>query len=130
MTPQITAIYAAMLGLIMIGLSAYVSAKRAKIGVSIGDGGDPALLERIRRHGNFTEVVPMALLLMALAEMLGAGNGWIHAAGIILLAARLLHPIGIMAGEVNSLLRFAGSMGTFVAMLIAIVAILRSALGF
>jgi len=130
MTPQITAIYAAILGLIMIGLSAYVSAKRAKIGVSIGDGGDLALLERIRRHGNFTEVVPMALLLMALAEMLGAGTGWINAAGIILVVARLLHPVGIMATEVNSLLRFAGSMGTFVAMLIAIVAILRPTLGF
>jgi len=129
MTPQITAIYAAILGLMMIGLSGYVSAKRAKTGVSIGDGGDPALLERIRRHGNFTEVVPMALLLMALAEMSGAGNGWIHAAGVILVGARLLHPIGIMATEVNSLFRFAGSMGTFVAMLIAIVAILRPVVG-
>jgi len=129
MTPQITAIYAALLGLMMIGLSGYVSAKRAKTGVSIGDGGDPALLERIRRHGNFTEAVPIALLLMALAEMLGAGNGWIHAAGIILVGARLVHPIGIMAAEVNSMFRFAGSMGTFVAMLIAIVAILRPLAG-
>ena len=128
MTVQITAMYASLLAIMMMGLSGYVSIMRAKLGVSIGDGGNTALSERIRRHGNFVETVPMALLLMALAEISGAKASWIIAAGAILIVARVLHFFGLSASNVNSILRGLGAFATFVAMFIAIVAIWRSEL--
>ncbi|MBL4811341.1 MAG: MAPEG family protein [Rhodobacteraceae bacterium] len=123
MTVAITAGFAAILGLIMIFLSGYVSALRAKSGTSIGDGGDMALLERMRRHGNFVEVVPMALLLMALAEAGAAAPSWTYASGLLLLVGRIIHPIGLSAVNSKSILRGLGSLATIISMLISIVAI-------
>jgi len=129
MTLQITALYGALLGLIMIALSFYVSAMRGKTGISIGDGGDMALQERMRRHGNFTEIVPMAVILMGLAEMQGAGSGWLHCVGLLLVVGRLAHPLGLSATKIMSPLRMAGSIGTTLAVVISIVLILISVLG-
>ena len=53
MPPIITATYAAILGLIMAALFVHVVLRRAATGISILDGGDTALAERMRRHGNF-----------------------------------------------------------------------------
>lgn len=83
---ELTGLYAVPLALLMIGLWAHVSMKRAETNTSILDGGDVDLAERIRRHGNLIETVPMALLLMAFSEAGGTAPVWIHAAGICLLA--------------------------------------------
>ena len=66
MTPAITALYAAPLALLMTALSIHVTMLRAKTKISLLDGGNHHLTERIRRHGNFVENVPMVLLLMLL----------------------------------------------------------------
>jgi uncharacterized protein len=71
MAPDITGLYAIPLTLMMIGLSTHITMLRAKTGISIMDGGNTTLAERIRRHGNFIETVPMILLLMTLAELQG-----------------------------------------------------------
>lgn len=130
MTPQITAVFASILGLMMIFLSGRVSAMRQKVDITIGDGGNETLLKAIRCHANFIEVVPMALILMALAEMLGAGSTWLMVTGAILVVARIIHPIGMTSGNPKSIPRGLGSMGTFVVVLLSVVAILRITLGF
>ncbi|MBV1868521.1 MAG: MAPEG family protein [Marinosulfonomonas sp.] len=127
---QITALYGALLGTIMIALSFFVSSMRGKTGISIGDGGDMAMLESMRRHGNFTEIVPMAVILMGLAEVQGAGSGWLHAVGVLLVVGRVAHPLGLSASKMMSPLRIVGSLGTTVAVLISIVLILIPVLGF
>lgn len=114
----VTPIYAAALGLMMIGLSMYVSALRAGQDVSIGAGSDPALLERIRRHGNFVENVPMALLLIAMAELTGLPSVWIHIACLVLLLSRVIQPLGLHHNKTFTALRLAGNLGTFAALLI------------
>jgi uncharacterized membrane protein YecN with MAPEG domain len=81
----ITAIYAALQALLAIGLVVPVGQLRAKTNVSLGAGGNPQLETAIRRHANWTEHVPIALLLMALLELNGASAGLLHGLGATLL---------------------------------------------
>jgi uncharacterized protein len=115
----ITGIYAAVLALIMIALSSHVSMQRGKANVSILDGGNAELQLRMRRHGNFVENVPMALLLMLLAELDGVGSTWIHAAGLLLVAGRILHAIGLRADKATAL-RLAGGVGSTLSSLLMV----------
>jgi uncharacterized protein len=118
-TILITSIYAAILAIMMTALSSHVSAQRGKAKVSILDGGNAELQLRMRRHGNFVENVPMAVLLMLLAELDGVGSNWIHAAGILLVAGRVLHAIGLRA-EKATVLRLAGGIGNLLSNILMI----------
>jgi uncharacterized membrane protein YecN with MAPEG domain len=120
MTFQFTSAYAAVLGLVAIFLSFQVIRMRAKTKVSLLDGDNNALKECVRRHGNFTEYVPLALILMALAEAGGATAGWLHTIGGILLVSRLIHPFGIKHDNGAAPARVIGATGTQIAMLLAI----------
>lgn len=108
----VTALYAAILTLIFVILSARVIAQRGRSRVSLGDGGDDDLVRRIRVHGNFAEYVPLALILMALAESLRVELLIVHALGVLLVAARLLHALG-MGGGGRGKYRVAGMALTF-----------------
>jgi len=118
---NLTGLYAVPLALMMIGLAAYVTALRAKTGISILDGGNMALAVRIRRHGNFVENVPMAVLLMAFAESGGTASLWIHCAGLSLVAGRILHPLGLFHDRPVTFARIAGGALTWVSMLISMI---------
>ena len=61
----ITAIYAALLGLLFLALSVNVVRTRRATRVSLGAGDHPLLERRIRAHGNFAEYTPIALILIA-----------------------------------------------------------------
>jgi len=105
----ITTLYAIPLAILSFILWMSVTKTRAATQVSIGSGGDTALHERIRRHGNFAESVPLVLILMGLAETGGAGALWLHMAGALLLLGRLLHPLGLKADNSAHPLRIAGN---------------------
>lgn len=119
----ITATYAAVLAILFIAFSFYVSAVRGKTDIGLGDGGNIKMLVAIRRHGNMAEFVPFALILMAFAELMGLGSTWLNLAGLLLVAGRLTHPFGV--GEAGGVLaaRIAGQLATYAAMLIAVAAI-------
>jgi uncharacterized protein len=89
--PTVTVLYAGILGLLSIVLSASAGIMRARKNIDAGDGGDPALLLAMRRHSNFGEYVPLALILIALLELHAVGSRYIHGLGIALVAGRLLH---------------------------------------
>ena len=67
----ITAPVAVALTVLSIILSLRVSFKRGALAIALGDGGNPALLERMRQHGNLMENAPLALIILALAEAQG-----------------------------------------------------------
>ena len=87
----VTPLYAALLALWFVVLSVYVTIHRQRKSVSLGDKGDAQLLRVIRSQANFSEYVPLALLLMLFLEMSHFPVYVLHALGIALLAGRLLH---------------------------------------
>lgn len=124
----ITPIYAGLLALLYLVLSYRIIKMRGPGGPSLGDGGDPMLLRRIRAHGNFAEYVPFILLMIGMLE-LGHFPGYaLHALGLTLLIARLLHGYALSFSESFKFGRFWGTALTF--LLLAVCAVLCIYQGF
>jgi uncharacterized membrane protein YecN with MAPEG domain len=85
--------------------------------VSLGDGGDEALIRAQRIHGNFAEFVPFAVVLIALAEMNGSPGWSIHVLGSVLIISRLAHAWALHGGMERMTFRKAGMIGTFIVLL-------------
>ncbi|HUL05784.1 MAG TPA: MAPEG family protein [Candidatus Acidoferrum sp.] len=125
---SVTPVYAGLLALMFILLSVRVIGMRRAARVALGDGGNPALLRRQRVHGNFAEYVPLALLLMALAELQHLPDWLIHAIGILLLVGRATHAYGVGCEPELPRARVLGMALTFAALGTGAVANLASAL--
>jgi len=108
----ITALYAGVLALLLVVLALRVVRLRWKFRVGLGDGGEKAMIRAIRIHGNATEHVPVALLLLLVAELNHAGPTFLHACGAVLVAARVLHALGLGKSAGASWQRAAGTIGT------------------
>ncbi len=109
----ITALYAGLLALVYLLLSYRVVQQRGH-GTSLGDGGDPELLRRIRAHGNFAEYVPFILLMLGILEINQLSDYVIHALGLTLVVARLLHGYALSFNESFKFGRFWGTTLTFI----------------
>ena len=129
MTFPITTAYVLPLVLIWAVLWISVVKARGPLNCSIGDGGNPQLLLKIRRHGNFIEWVPLTLILMILAEAQGTGAMWLHLAGGLLLIGRLAHPFGLKIENVNHPLRYVGNGPNFLAIAVLVIVLARIATG-
>jgi len=105
---MVTPIYAAVLALMFVVLSARVIAFQRNARVGLGDGGNRGLLRRIRAHRNFAEYVPFSLVLMALAEAQNCPSWTIHALGSALVIGRVLHAIGVTTEPETAGFRVAG----------------------
>ncbi len=113
---SITPIYAIPLVALFVALLLRVVYLRNKLKVGIGDGGDRTLAKAIRAHGNFAEIVPLALLLMLLAELAGASAALLHSAGSLLIAGRAVHAFGLSRHSGYSVGRFLGTILTLASM--------------
>lgn len=114
---SITPLYAGLLAILFLVLSIRVIQKRTH--VSLGDGGDPELLRRIRGHGNFAEYVPLMLLMMALLEVGAATPAWLlHTLGVTLVIARVLHGIALSFTAKWKFGRFYGTLLSFIVLLV------------
>ncbi|MCB1538876.1 MAG: MAPEG family protein [Rhodospirillales bacterium] len=92
---MVTGLYAGILALVYAVLSFQVVRARIRLGVSFGDNGDTALIRTVRTHGNFAEYAPFTLLLMGLYELQAGSLYVLHGVGVILLAGRFLHILGL-----------------------------------
>lgn len=113
MLTPITVLYAAIFGLMLMVLSGRLPIARRKFRIGIGTGGNAELARMIRVQGNFTEYVPMALLLMLLNEMNAPHAMLLHASGIALLLGRLIHALGLGSNAGTSFGRFWGTTLTW-----------------
>jgi uncharacterized protein len=109
----VTGLYAALLALLLLALAFRVVVLRWRTKTGIGDGGDRRLARAIRVHGNAIEYVPIALVLLLVAEVGGANPALLHGCGIGLVAARFLHAAGLARTSGASLERVAGTAATF-----------------
>jgi uncharacterized membrane protein YecN with MAPEG domain len=117
MTYDVTAFFIAVFALAQIPATFFIGIRRVSTKILISDGGDQTLLRRIRAHGNFTETVPITLIAMAAADYAGASDMMLWAGGLALLSGRTVHYFIIALTDGSSLLRAAGMLLTFAAML-------------
>ena len=115
---------AAVFGLLHVFFTLRVGNYRFKSKISLGDGGDHELRNRVRAHGNFIENVPIALLLILLNDLDGAQDSSLAVMGSILLASRLTHYLTIVTNRLPWILRPLSMLGTLGTILVASVMLL------
>ncbi|MBV9841557.1 MAG: MAPEG family protein [Sphingomonadaceae bacterium] len=112
----ITLTLAAASALIALWLAVRVGQARHAAKVSIGDGGDPTLVARMRAQANFVEYTPFVLVLVGLIELARGPQAWLWGVAILYVLARLAHPIGMDRPSPNAL-RSGAILVTFVLLL-------------
>ena len=105
--------YAGVLGLLLIALSTTVVLARRRFRVRLGTGNDPGMEQAVRVQANFVEYVPFAVILLIVAEITGLPDAAVHAAGILLVASRLIHAWGLSRSSGRTFGRFYGTAGTW-----------------
>lgn len=110
----ITLVAAGAAALINLWLAIRVGQKRIAGKVSIGDGGHPPLIARMRAHSNFSEYTPYFLILVALIEMAVGTSTWLWVVVALYLIARVAHGLGMDMTEGQSKLRGVGILITMV----------------
>jgi uncharacterized membrane protein YecN with MAPEG domain len=85
---------------------------------------DGLLLRKVRAYGNFSEYVPLALLLIVALELMQAPVGLIWLLGGTLTVARLFHAWGLIAVYGPSPQRAIGFFGTWFVYIVGSVACL------
>jgi uncharacterized membrane protein YecN with MAPEG domain len=128
MTLAIVPVYAALLALLFVMLSLAVVRQRRSGRVAIGTAGDRELERRVRVHGNFAEYTPLALLLLAMAEIRGAPGLLLHGLCLCLLLGRASHAWGVSHLDEDLRFRVAGMVATFATLVAAALTILVQAL--
>jgi hypothetical protein len=133
MTPvPITLLTAAAAVAVNIWLGARVVRSRRDNGVRIGDGGNEAVLRRMRAQANFIENTTLFLFLLGALELSGGNRLVLGGIAAAFMLARIAHGIG-MDGAHLFRWRMAGMMTTVAAMvalsLWAIVCSLEALLG-
>lgn len=91
----ITLVTAGAAAIINLWLAMRTSGTRGKAKVSIGDGGNEALLRRMRAHANFVEYAPFIVILIGLIEFTSGTSMWLWGASVLFVMARLAHPLGM-----------------------------------
>lgn len=113
MTPRISLLFAALHVLLYLWLTARVVMRRRAAGIGLGAGGDAELARRVRVHGNFSEYVPLGLLMLALLELAAVPAALLWGLGSALLLGRLLHAQGLAGSAGVSSGRLLGAALTF-----------------
>jgi uncharacterized membrane protein YecN with MAPEG domain len=106
--PAITALYAALIAVLLLVLGMRISSFRRRTLIGIGGGGQPAFERAIRAHANAVEWSLPILLLLLVAELNRAPPSMLHACGIVLVAARVLHAFGLSRASGYSFGRMTG----------------------
>lgn len=111
MAVPITALFGAFHAVFNVALAANVTRVRAQSQIFLGTGDNDALLLATRRHGNNAEYVPLALVMLLVAELSGGSATALYALGGALTLGRIAHAIGV--GSKPSPLRAIGAVLTW-----------------
>ncbi|MGH6729120.1 MAG: MAPEG family protein [Sphingomicrobium sp.] len=116
MTLTVTLLVAAAAVALNIWLSSRISALRQAHNVSVGDGGNEALLRRMRAQANYIENAPFFLILLGALELSGGNRLFLAGVSVIFLATRVAHAFGMDGGAAGRW-RSVGMIGQTLALL-------------
>lgn len=100
--------------------------QRQKHHVQFGDGDVPELARAIRAFGNAAEYIPAGLAALGILSVAGAHYLIVHASGLALFVGRTSHAVGLSRSTGASGFRSVGMVLTWVAYILAAVALLIS----
>lgn len=124
---QAAAFNIGLLAILMLALKMYVGGRRSKLKVPSGET-TPEFSRAMRVQLNAVEDVPVLMAGLAGLGMLGMPAWYIHMCGLILFVARVLHAVGLASSAGFSIGRLVGTLGTLIAYLTIIGALLTHAL--
>ncbi len=111
----ITSLAALANGAILLALTVIVILHRRRDGVVLGDNGDRVLSKKIRGQANAAEQIPVALILMGLAEAQGGGGAVLSLLAVLLTVGRAMHGAYFAVHGLTWRLRFWGMILTLTA---------------
>jgi len=91
----ITLTIAGAAALLNIWIARRVGQARLANKISIGDGGNEALIARMRAHANYVEYTPFFLILLALIELAIGSNLWLWIVAVVFILGRIAHAFGM-----------------------------------
>ncbi len=109
----ITATTASLLTFVYVFLAFKVIALRRTEKIALGDGGVQNLQAAIRAHGNFSEYVPLSLVLMALLELDHFASTALMVVALALVLGRVLHAVSVLSNPQRFKFRVLGMQLTF-----------------
>jgi len=109
----ITATTASLLTFVYVFLAFKVIALRRTEKIALGDGGVQKLQAAIRAHGNFSEYVPLSLVLMALLELDHFASTALMVVSLALVLGRVLHAVSVLSNPQRFKFRVLGMQLTF-----------------
>ncbi len=115
----ITGFYAGLLTLFYFYLTLQVVKQRRNNSIGIGDGGNTTVQRAIRVHGNFSEYIPIAIVLLFIIEAQNSPKLLCHSLGIVLILGRIFHHIGLSSSSGKSFGRFFGTFVTLICLLVS-----------
>jgi uncharacterized membrane protein YecN with MAPEG domain len=118
-TPLYTGLTAAFLMVMQVVLMYRVIGLRGQAEVLFGAGGNEALEQRQRVHGNFIENVPTFLIGLALIELMVGSTLWVLVLAGVFVVSRIGHAIGLGMSTGVTPGRLVGTLGTMICMVVA-----------
>ena len=116
---QVAALYVGLNALLLLVLALNVGLRRGRQNaLQPGATGDETLVRAVRAHGNFTEYMPVVLLILVMLALLKAPTPLLHLLGLVFTLGRLAHALGMMQPQHPNALRFAGNLSTGIVLLI------------
>lgn len=107
-TLAIVGIYTALNMLILIWIGNATGSLRRKHRIAIGDGGNKHLIRIMRGHANAVENMPITLLMLAMAALIGAPAIAVHILGLMFTIGRGLHAWHFIQADAPGWQRFGG----------------------
>ena len=127
---MIVSVYAALLSFVYVALSIRTLSLRRRLKIGIGDAGNEQMLRAIRVHANFSEYVPIALILALLIELANSHWAISHFVCATLLMGRCIHAFGVSNRHENYTFRVTGMALTFTSICSSALVLLVDALLF
>lgn len=100
MTLTITPLFVALFAIMNFALLFPIGPYRSKVKVAFW-GGEEKLDRMVRGHGNFLEVIPIALVAMGSAELIGVDTTLLLSCGSALMLGRIIHYFSIQTNPMG-----------------------------
>lgn len=125
MIVPVSAVFAAVLGLLLVVLSLLVSRFRLKYRKGMGVTDDRDFEAAVRAQANLVEYAPMGLIMLAIAELNGVASGLIYWTGMAFVVGRILHAFGMINGRGGPhMARLTGALLTWLGIVVMAVLLL------